>query len=131
MIITITIIASVVVFIVGYSFGAVNNTEPLQRCCLECLHTHKHGSLYPPFYGESVCCNHFGLDTLRSERDAARNEIRRLLYENENLKRMASDYRNKPMEQIWFKEVGDKEKAAAKLKEMLKPAKELEELLTP
>jgi len=129
MTITIIIISAVIVFIVGYTFGAVNNTEPLPKCCADCLHTHNHGGLYSPFYNDSKCCNHFGLSSLRSELSAAVCEIRRLSCENQNLKMESSYYRNSPLDKVWFKEVGDKEKAAAKLKEALKPLEELKSQL--
>jgi len=62
-IITIVIVA-IVVAVIAYIIGSVNNNPSLPRCCLTCLHEHRHG-IYPPFVDTGVCCNHFGFTDIK------------------------------------------------------------------
>jgi len=74
------------VVFVSYGIGKISATEPLPRCCLECLHEHNH-SLPFGLYGD-VCCNHYGIGGLRAEIQKLNNKcyaneatIRQLQYE--------------------------------------------------
>lgn len=128
MTILIMFVIGIVATIIGYVWGAINNTDPRPECCLHCLHEHKHP--YPSFcINHGVCCDHYGVATTRAENSALRNENYRLQREVNNMRRTLSDYRNLPIEKVWFTDVGDKERVATKLKEALKPLEELKKEL--
>ena len=74
---------------VSYGLGKISGTDPLPRCCLECLHEHNHSLPFDLCGG--VCCNHYGIGGLREEIQKLNNKcyanestIRQLAYELEN-----------------------------------------------
>lgn len=66
----------VVCFVITWIVIATNSTEPLPRCCLDCLHTHSHGLRSPMIDG--VCCNHFGIGNMRKQIGDLQEENSRL-----------------------------------------------------
>lgn len=56
------IVTLVILFVITWIVIAVNLTEPLPRCCLNCLH----GGHKCMQFGE-FCCDHYGIGTLRKE----------------------------------------------------------------
>lgn len=87
--IIISLIVGIVVAVIAYTIGAVNNTEPLPRCCLECLHEHRHGCNNPFVFG-NCCCNHFGINDLRNKVNNQEQIINRLKMEMDSNCKMQS-----------------------------------------
>lgn len=63
MIITLIILGVMIVAIIAYIAGAINNTEPLPRCCFECMTEHRHCfGMFSPH-----CCDHYGIGSMRDK----------------------------------------------------------------
>ena len=131
--IVLIVLGAVAVYLIGYVVGAVKNTPELPSCCQTCLRDHDNLHYHHlSYYGR--CCDHFGCWTLRQELSQARSEVD---YYKREAERRTNDFRNytaqvanRPTSEMWFKSVGDKDRAAEKLKEAMKPLQELQKELT-
>lgn len=117
---TIIVIVSFIVALVAYTIGRVNSTEPLPRCCSECLHEHRHGPC-PPFMFDSVCCDHYGISSLRKKMTDL--EVKQMILDKQfNEIRYNTEMQSKP---IYARTIPEQEIVDA----LIKGVKPLNELL--
>ena len=128
--ITLIVLGFIGVFFIGFTIGAVKNTPEIPECCLTCLKGHDSGHYqHLSCYGK--CCDHFGCETLRTQiRDLERERMYWIkVAQDEKIARYKEEDFSRRYGDMFLK-VGDKERAAGKLKEAMKPLKELEKELS-